>query len=240
MDWAVAHGRGPDGLNIKFLSNIGKNIGKLSRRISCWQYIQFSNSGDFFRECNALFIIIVPKKPNLVSLNDYQPISLIGSYYKIIANLLSNWLRKVISNLVSYGENGFGAKWKHWILSCLNSPSISILINGLPTNEFKLERGVHQGDPLSPFIFMAEGVEKKKLKVWRVYVVVILELPFTYLELQVGVKMNKLVNWKLVLDKFRKRLRYWKARAMSFSGRLLLVPRVLKLCDINFFPKKSH
>ncbi|XP_071709331.1 uncharacterized protein [Rutidosis leptorrhynchoides] len=39
-------------------------------------------------------------------------------------------------------------------MSCLKSASISILVNGSPTEEFKMGRGVRQGDPLSLFLFI--------------------------------------------------------------------------------------
>ncbi|GJZ72750.1 putative RNA-directed DNA polymerase, eukaryota, reverse transcriptase zinc-binding domain protein, partial [Tanacetum coccineum] len=43
---------------------------------------------------------------------------------------------------------GFGVKWRNWIKACLLSARTSILINGSPTLEFSLKRGLRQG-PLS-------------------------------------------------------------------------------------------
>jgi hypothetical protein len=57
---------------------------------------------------------------------------------------------------------GFNQDWVAWILNLTSSTFFSILVNGVPSRPFSPSRGIRQGDPLSPFLFiiMAEGLSR--------------------------------------------------------------------------------
>ena len=53
------------------------------------------------------------------------------------------------------------------------------------------------------------------------------QLPFQYLGVPVGANMNLKKNWKPIIDRFNAKLSIWKAKTLSFGGRLTLLKAVL-------------
>ncbi|XP_074346083.1 secreted RxLR effector protein 78-like [Apium graveolens] len=48
----------------------------------------------------------------------------------------------------------FGTKWINWIDALLLSTIMPILVNGSPLEDFSPIRGLRQGDPLAPYLFV--------------------------------------------------------------------------------------
>ncbi|KAE8682317.1 Polynucleotide adenylyltransferase family protein isoform 4 [Hibiscus syriacus] len=55
------------------------------------------------------------------------------------------------------GKMGFGEKWRSWMFQCMSTASVSVLLNGTPTEKIHTKRGLRQGCSLSPLLFNLGG-----------------------------------------------------------------------------------
>ena len=70
-------------------------------------FAEFHEYGSFQRSLNTTFLSLIPKRANAVEVKDFRPISLVGSVYKILAEVLANRLSSVLSAIISPSQNAF-------------------------------------------------------------------------------------------------------------------------------------
>ncbi|VFQ79448.1 unnamed protein product [Cuscuta campestris] len=132
----------------------------------------FKASQEFFlgfaipRAYGRTLITLIPKKDCPKSFDDYMPISLSTFMSKVNTKILA--CREVRLSCAYYsgpvqeplGSNS--TKAANLLMANLRGSTLSVLINGQPAAYFPMTRGVKQGDPLSPLLFIiaSEGLSR--------------------------------------------------------------------------------
>jgi hypothetical protein len=70
-------------------------------------FSEFHSRRQFEKSFNATFVSLIPKKPEVVAVKDFRPISLAGEVYKIISKVLANRFKLVLGKIISSPQNAF-------------------------------------------------------------------------------------------------------------------------------------
>jgi hypothetical protein len=69
--------------------------------------LSFLNEGIFDNGINNTYIALIPKIKNPKCISEYRPISLCNVFYKLIAKVIANRLKKVLPSIISSNQSAF-------------------------------------------------------------------------------------------------------------------------------------
>ncbi|XP_060972017.1 uncharacterized protein LOC133038050 [Cannabis sativa] len=233
------------------------------------------------KELNSNVLTLIPKTKCTNIVSDFRPIAWCNVLYNVITKLLCNRLKIILPDLIAQIQGAydtldwdfleemlitfkFPSKVINLIMQCVSTTRFSLYFNGVLHGLFGAKRGVRQGDPMSPLLFVL-GMEYLS----RIMKKVGNKTEFGFHERCKDLKLNHLCfaddvllfckgdlqrvpicskrisqnERNTLVNKMTARIKTWSIRNISFAGSAVLINSVLLTIhtywsQILVFPKK--
>ncbi|XP_039004676.1 uncharacterized protein LOC120131861 [Hibiscus syriacus] len=257
---------GPDGYTPYFF----KNTWSIIEEDVVAAITQFFKDFIMLPAFNSTSITLVPKVPNPCKVKDFGPIFPLYSGRNIVNNtllaqeLVKGYSRKTISPRCSLKIDihkafdslhwGFvlavlnaidlPPTFIKWVEACFTGARYSISFNGSLIGYFKGAKGLRQGDPISPLLFVLSmnkcefytaGISPRQIEeIKRIIGFNQGYLPVRYLGFPLVSRKLSDKDFVALINNIRERLHQWPQRHLSYAGRLELIKTIL-LSITNFW-----
>ncbi|KAG7537033.1 hypothetical protein ISN44_As13g009590 [Arabidopsis suecica] len=214
---------GPDGYSAEFFEGCRPIIGiEVSAAVA-----EFFKSGKLLEHWNTTNLVLIPKITNAFRTTDFRPISCLNSVYK----------PSLSSLLVGFAN--------------ASPPTFFVCVNGASSGFFKSSKGLRQGDPISPPLFVLSmevfsmllssswsglqmnmdktnmyhaGLNLDEAVAIARYGFEVGNLPIRYLGLP---RKLRIKEYDPLIEKIASRFRGWAVKTLSFAGRAHLIASVI-------------
>lgn len=114
-------------------------------------------------------LVLIPKLENPNTIKQFRPISLCNVTFKLVTKVIMNRLKQIMEEVVSPNQSSFVSrrqttdnitdmglpqKLVKVIMKCVTRASFRLIWNGECTELVQQSRGIGQGDPISPCVFV--------------------------------------------------------------------------------------
>ncbi|XP_075096132.1 uncharacterized protein LOC142174238 [Nicotiana tabacum] len=152
------------GFTAKYFKEYWSTIGNKVRT----SVLEFFSNGKLLKSVNCTTLTLIPKVANPNSVQEFRPIACCRIIYNIISRILTTKLKLVVESIVGESQSAFIEGRNILDDVIIHMRCYFLILNGGLTNGFQWKKGLRQGDPMSPYLFVLvmEYLNKalKKLK----------------------------------------------------------------------------